>query len=1185
MNLEKCTPHQRLSVEHVHGPLLVSAGAGSGKTFMLTQRIAYALLPASGPAVNSIDEVLAITFTKKAAAEIKERVKRTLRDEGLTQEALKVDGAWISTIHSMCARILRTHALELGIDPAFEVLSETERKELLHLCLDDVLTQNSASSEESLYASLFREFDPTSTSSYSTSVSSLLSYLLDKADGLRGGLDSISPGPAPLQASTLARTLLLAYEEALPWMQKAKQSVSSEKALLETTTSIELLQAFLETHGSRTSAPCLEEEQKLEGERLASFLTLCEKIARPPANFGSKDIKAACRDCQNSYDQVIKNALLGLGHSLLSSLISLARQVFDRFTATKNSLGKLDNNDLLSRTLAAFEQHPLIAQRYENRFSLVMVDEFQDTSQLQIDMITRLAGKQFSQLCTVGDAQQSIYRFRGADVNVYEKHKTIMRSSEVNACYVELSKNFRSHQDILSFVDRIFEQPQVFGDKFMSLKPNLSRASTYQGSSPRIDLILTSYPSTSGTGVGVQDARKANAQEIAKRFSQLHKDGHSLGEMVILLGVMSNADLYAEALRAEGLACVVSGGSQFASFPEVKLIASLLQTLANPLNTKALFEVLTSDMFSFDTEDILRITTEIDQNTNRIHKKGLDNAFSPISHETLPLPDHVSYGLQILNDARASLQTQSTTRALNYLLLHSGWLSRLEQEQTQGTAKAANIFKALRIIESLEENRNLGPSSLASAFKEELDGGLRESPGALSGAGGNVVRIMTIHASKGLEFPLVAVAEFDTSSRAQTLYAETLGQTSFASLIPGESLKRIKEQKQNKSFSFKPADKLEGSAEIIHAKQAFYKEDPQAILTCDPAAYRAVLTQRSCDEELAEARRKLYVGLTRASEALIVAMDIKGISCGTLTSDICSALFGDEFFPIGTTEVCYQGTESARLSHVQLEPTETAATQSAVEEESLHWEIASGETKEKPVQTELFTPCFIKTPLTQHPWKNIRREVFSYSSIAHSDPLPAPHKTAAPFKDSPEDATALGSAFHRAAQYAIETKTTPDTHRLEALAKTYRVSPAQKERLLYACSHWFESKTYKEALSWPQVQAEIPFFVQLGNAFMEGEIDLLCSKRLENQKLHAFVVDYKTGGSADETLPQILEKHKLQAQCYAYALLSQGYNQVELRFIRIEHPTDVGDFQMAQYSFTQADKDNLALVILEARNH
>ena len=124
------TPAQRASIERVDGPLLLCAGAGSGKTFTLQQRIAYALSPESGPAVDGIERVLAITFTDKAAAEIKSRVRAVLRAEGMLDDALKVDGAWISTIHGMAGRILRAHALELGMDPAFRQLEEGEADEM-----------------------------------------------------------------------------------------------------------------------------------------------------------------------------------------------------------------------------------------------------------------------------------------------------------------------------------------------------------------------------------------------------------------------------------------------------------------------------------------------------------------------------------------------------------------------------------------------------------------------------------------------------------------------------------------------------------------------------------------------------------------------------------------------------------------------------------------------------------------------------------------------------------------------------------------------------------------------------------------------------------------------------------------------------------------------------------------------
>ena len=123
MNLESCTPGQREIVTTLDAPLMVSAGAGSGKTFTLTQRIAYALDASEGtPFAQGIDQVMAITFTKKAAAELKSRIKRLLCSLDQEDEALRVDNAWISTIHGMCARVLREHALELGIDPGFEVM-------------------------------------------------------------------------------------------------------------------------------------------------------------------------------------------------------------------------------------------------------------------------------------------------------------------------------------------------------------------------------------------------------------------------------------------------------------------------------------------------------------------------------------------------------------------------------------------------------------------------------------------------------------------------------------------------------------------------------------------------------------------------------------------------------------------------------------------------------------------------------------------------------------------------------------------------------------------------------------------------------------------------------------------------------------------------------------------------------
>ena len=149
MNLDSCTPGQREIITTLDKPLMVSAGAGSGKTFTLTQRIAYALESESS-GIDAIDSIMAITFTRKAAGELKARVKRRLLDLGREEDALKVDDAWISTIHGACSRILREHALELGIDPGFEVLSETDVSRLRGDAMDRVLDEVRESDEHSL---------------------------------------------------------------------------------------------------------------------------------------------------------------------------------------------------------------------------------------------------------------------------------------------------------------------------------------------------------------------------------------------------------------------------------------------------------------------------------------------------------------------------------------------------------------------------------------------------------------------------------------------------------------------------------------------------------------------------------------------------------------------------------------------------------------------------------------------------------------------------------------------------------------------------------------------------------------------------------------------------------------------------------------------------------------------------
>ena len=896
-----------------------------------------------------------------------------------------------------------------------------------------------------------------------------------------------------------------------------------------------------------------------------------------PCTFGGADVKAEVKAYQAVHARVAQNVALALAHPLASELMALAREVTARFEGAKRAACKLDNDDLLVRTLDAFERCPDIAARYERRFKLVMVDEFQDTSQLQIDMIARLAGPRCAHLCTVGDAQQSIYRFRGADVNVYEAHKKAMRADEVGALYVELTKNFRSHGDVLSFVDRVFEQSTVFGEAFMSLEPNEQRPSCYRGSAPRIDLVLSVQPAGRGTGVRTADAKRAGAEAIARRFAALREDGHAPGDMVVLLGKMSRAGMYAEALRAEGFECVVTGGSLFASAPEVRVVARFVEALANPANTAALFEVLTSDMMRLSADDLLVLTTEEDPETGCVRRRDLDRGFARLASRADGLPPRLAHAVRLFERARDESRTRPVATVVRDAVVRSGWMARLEEEGAAGTARAANVLKAVRLVDRLETERHLGLASTARALADELAVGLKEAPGALSGAGGDVVKIMTIHASKGLEFPVVALADFaDARAGSGKLLVETCGAIARASLAPAASLEAFPQLAKRSGAA--AAGDGEDDADLLAARRLVEGEDGPACAlgasSCTQAAYRAQLARRAADEELAEARRKLYVGLTRASEALVVAMDAKAPSAGKppayapLVDDIRSALCGDGDFPEGVAELPYGGTAPARFERILVQPPEPRAEEGV---------------EPAPEPRLFFVPVVDDASRsTLFAGGSARDDAFSYSSIA-PNPVPAPAGEGAPFAADADKATDLGSAFHRAAQLAVETGRVPDAARLGVLSEAYALSTGQRARLADACERWFSSATYAETLQWGLRRAEVPFFVPISDAFVEGEIDLLCTDDAQLAGARALVVDYKTGGSDGEAPEALCSKHLLQAQCYAYALLRQGCVEVELRFARVEREDSAGDMQTVTYRFTAEDLDGLAVRILSAR--
>ncbi|MBQ3106193.1 MAG: UvrD-helicase domain-containing protein, partial [Eggerthellaceae bacterium] len=856
MNFNSFTPQQEQSVRHLDGPLFIAAGAGSGKTFTLQQRIAYALLPESGPALSSVDEVLAITFMEKAAAEIKARVRSALRAEGMAEEALKVDSAWISTIHGMCSRILREHALVAGIDPAFTVLSEFDARKLRQRAIDEVLHEARVKGE---HAALFAEYGVVSSGFNAVSVSSILESILSKTASFAQGLDAIDLGAQAPSPGAVARQVLVSYENALRYGEIAASAKKATPTLEKTIASCEdachTLNGFF--------------ERGANGYRdLADVLIGLPRLTKTSLGRNDEAASEVALEVARTLDWALRNLNAALARPYAEELLTLARRVEAVYQRSMDERAVLDNNGLLHRTLHLLEAHGEIASSYQRRFKLVMVDEFQDTNQLQVDLIKLVAGD--ARLCTVGDAQQSIYRFNGADVAVFEQQRESVRArgvSGLSALETNLDRNFRSHKDVLSFVRRVCSQQRVFGEGFLDLEPaRVPQEGRYFGAGPRIEVQLVSYRGSKGDSGALQ----VEASRIAERFAALREAGHKPSEMVVLLGKMTSADVYAEELRKQGFECVFSGGRSFFQMEEVRTVRYVLTALANPHDTKALFSALSSPMLHLSADDFLVLSTCVDETGSLRRRDIASGLFSLGLKGEEPFSEALSFAVDLFMRAYREIKQLPPSQVLMHLVVDSGWLARLEGEGAEGSAVAANILKAIRMVEDLERKPGYGLSRVSRDFRAMAESD-SSGPASLSVSGQNSVRIMTIHKSKGLEYPIVAVASYEPWGSSSDSFSMTACE---GKVFTAFSLKNTKAKvAKGLAASWEPgALEMPGRAE-------------------DAASFAAAVRSFDWEEEVREAQRKFYVACTRASEYLLIS----GVSkCVDGAADGGDALDGAE---------------------------------------------------------------------------------------------------------------------------------------------------------------------------------------------------------------------------------------------------------------------------------------------------
>ena len=723
------TEEQLVAIERRDGDLLLDAGAGSGKTSVLVERFVRSVL-VDGIEVGAI---LTITFTEKAAAEMRERIRARLRELDAGAAARATEGAFISTIHGFCARVLRAHALAAGLDPAFAVLDAPDADQLADAAFDAALEELAGNDRRTI--DLIAAYG----------AGGLRSAILQVHGELRSrgqrrpALPALGPAPDLEAARSALRDARAAAARELAAIDGSSSHPPAPKPparVVEALARLERCKALLDVEdpwpgalwavalpGGNGAALCTEVCVRYS-EALVAFRTACEH-------------RRAVRV-----------------HDLLDRLLRLFGEHYAR---AKREVSALDFEDLELECRELLRVDPALRERYRARFARIMVDELQDTNQVQLELIELLAS---SNLFTVGDAQQSIYGFRHAEVELFERRGAALAQLGARAT---LDTNFRSRPELLEVINGLFERE--LADRFRPL-----RAGREPDPDPADDPLVELLVADKGADWAMEGLgapwRVAEARALAGRLERLVSSGTAPRDVVLLTRATTDLRVYERALEDRGIPTYVIGGRGYWAHPQVIDMVSYLEALANPRAEEALYTVLVSPMVGVSA-DALVVLAATARARSRDPWRVLgdpDGAFGGLGDRDRDLLDRFANLFAIEREvaARAGAETL-IERAIEQTGYDLAVLA-----MPGGQRRLANVRKLMRLAREYEAAH--GPDLrgfLDFAARRARSGGgeSRESEAPVEGEALDAVRLMTIHRAKGLEFEVVCVADLGRGPR------------------------------------------------------------------------------------------------------------------------------------------------------------------------------------------------------------------------------------------------------------------------------------------------------------------------------------------------------------------------------------------------------------------------------------
>jgi ATP-dependent helicase/nuclease subunit A len=740
------TPEQRRAVDERGRSLFLHANAGSGKTSVLVERFVRAVVD-DGMAV---DRILAITFTEKAAAELKQRIRERFLELGRREDARAAEAAWISTIHGFCSRLLRTHPLTAGIDPEYRVLDQLESERIgidaFERALEEFLATG-APSDAGARLELLAAYTPGKLEAMVRTVHSRLRS--------RGERDPSLPAidrPAP---------------------SGEREAAEVEAALRGALGLLEGLEGKRVGDERRKMRQCLDTLEALGG-RLGEPMDFERWV---PKAGGVNALKLPAferyREAHRTYLDCCTAARELRDYALLRELLALYHR---HFTALKEERSGLDFEDLELLARDLLDEDPGLRAHYRERFEHVMVDEFQDTNRLQTSILALI---ERDNLFTVGDANQSIYSFRNADVGVFREQQEAASGEGREA---RIAHNFRSRREVLDVLNLAFEG--VFDEGFEPLREPDGSEREAPRVTPSVELLVVNKDGWPDADNGEEALfgqpprtpvwRAAEARLLAHRVAELAgPDGpFDPGDVAVLVRASTDISLYERALADKGLPTYVAGGRGYFSQQQVGDLRAYLAALANPLDELALYSLLASPLAGASL-DALGLVGLRARALGRDVWWALREGFGPDGDGSGGLADALSaldrerVGAFVTRFAaerevapRLSLET-----LIDRAVTGAGY-DRVVLRMPDGERRMANVRKLMRLAREYEAEEGRDLRGFIDFVAEQDMLRAREGEAPLETEGIEAVRLMTIHAAKGLEFPVVCVADLGRAGRA-----------------------------------------------------------------------------------------------------------------------------------------------------------------------------------------------------------------------------------------------------------------------------------------------------------------------------------------------------------------------------------------------------------------------------------